>query len=88
MGKTPYLANMNICTISIYINVHRSSLVDKKFIGSADLMPALTIRFSLVMWVQDYPKSGYLLRLNQGCKVPLLLFVSSLKLTGKVSKKM
>ncbi len=50
-------------------------------------MPALTICFSLAMWAQAYPKSGYLLRLNQGCKVPLLLFVSSLKLTGKVSKK-
>ena len=50
-------------------------------------MPALTIHFSSAMWVQDYPKSGYLLRLNQGCKVQLLLSVSSLKLTGKMSKK-
>jgi len=51
-------------------------------------MPALTIHFSLAILAQAYPTSGYLLRLDQGCKVPLLLFVSSLKLTGKVSKKM
>jgi len=51
-------------------------------------MPALIIHFSLAMWIQAYSKPGYLLRLDQGCKVPLLLFVSSLKLTDKVSKKM